>query len=100
MLNVKLEKHDKAAILHLDGRIDANNAPELERVFLDIAQRFDEVVLDFKKVPYISSAGLRALRILHRAMKEKEAEVAIRNVRQDVMGVFRVTGIAMFFNFE
>lgn len=51
MLNVKLEKHDKAAILH-------------------------------------------------RAMKEKEAEVAIRNVRQDVMGVFRVTGIAMFFNFE
>lgn len=60
MLNVKLEKHDKAAILHLDGRIDANNAPELEQVFLDIAQRFDEVVLDFKKVPYISSAGLRA----------------------------------------
>ena len=100
MLNVKLAKRGAEAELRLDGRIDANSAPELEKILLDAAGRFDTVSLDFEKVPYISSAGFRALRMLQRAMKEKKATVTIRNVRPDVMDIFKVTGAVTFFDFE
>ena len=42
---------------------DTNTSPQLQSAILDAFQRSSHIVLDFEKVPYISSAGLRALLI-------------------------------------
>ena len=51
-------------------------------------------------MPYISSAGLRVLRIVHRDMAQKGGTLIIRNVRKDVMDVFNLTGFGILLDFE
>lgn len=100
MLKVDLIKQGTEAELRLDGRIDANTALELDKVLTDVAEQYDKVALNFARVPYTSSAGLRVLKKLQRAMADKNGELLLRNVRPEVMDVFRITGMAMIFNFE
>lgn len=97
-MNVKVIKKDNVGEVLLEGRIDAKVAPELEQYFQKIAEQYDKIVLDFENVPYISSAGLRALRNLYVAMTRKGGSFAVRNVRKDVMDVFNVTGFGMLLN--
>ena len=97
-MNVKVIKKDNVGEVLLEGRIDAKVTPELEQYFQKIAEQFDKVVLDFEDVPYISSAGLRALRNLYVTMSRKGGSFSVRNVRKDVMDVFNVTGFGMLLN--
>lgn len=92
MLTVTLKRNGSAAVLLLSGRIDANTADDLEKTLLEQSERFKSITLDFSKVPYISSAGLRTLRKLNRAIRAKDGTLRIRNVRKDVMDIFQVTG--------
>ena len=50
---------DNCAVLLIDGRVDTNTSPQLQSAILNAFQRASHIVLDFEKVPYISSAGLR-----------------------------------------
>ena len=97
-MNVKVIKKDNVGEVLLEGRIDAKVAPELEKYFQKIAEQYDKIVLDFENVPYISSAGLRALRNLYVTMSRKGGSFSVRNVRKDVMDVFNVTGFGMLLN--
>lgn len=98
-MNVKLIKKENVGEVLLDGRIDAKVAPELGQYFQKIAGEYDKIILDFEKVPYVSSAGLRALRNLYVTMTKKGGSFSVRNVRKDVMDVFNVTGFGMLLNF-
>ena len=51
--------------LSLDGRMDSVSAPQLEEKLSNCIERVDSLVLDFEKLSYISSAGLR---VLHHAL--------------------------------
>ncbi len=99
-MEVNLIRNGNKAQMLLSGRIDANTTQALGKILLDAAEKYDEIALDFEKVPYISSAGLRALKIAHRAMQEKNGRFTLKNVRKDVMDVFRVTGFSRFLDFE
>ena len=100
MVNIKLVNKGNEALLFLSGRLDANNAPEVGDKLLELSKRFDRIVLDLDKVPYVSSAGLRAFLLLYHAMGRKGGAFAIQNVRKDVMDVFNVTGFGMLLDFE
>lgn len=100
MVNVTLKRHGDAAELLLSGRIDANTTIELERILLEQTKRFESITLDFSKVPYISSAGLRTLRTLHKTMRAKGGTLLLRNVRKDVKDIFQVTGFISLLEIE
>lgn len=99
-MKIKVVNKGSCAELYMTGRVDASVAPQLQNSFLEVAERFDRIVLDFEKVPYISSAGLRAIRVLHREMQKKNGSFALRNVRKDVMDVFNITGFGILLDFE
>ena len=48
-------------------------------------------MLDFEKVEYISSAGLRVLLTAHKSMSKKGGMKLI-NVSEDIMEILEVTG--------
>ena len=100
MVKVDLLRNGMEAEARVSGRIDSNSAKDLEDALLSVADRFDTVTLDFEKVPYISSAGLRAIGKLHRKMREKNGRMIIRKVRKDVLDVFQVTGFCAVFEIE
>ena len=99
-LKMKLVKRDNEAKISLIGWLDATNAPDAQKVLEQQAERFDRIELDLKELEYISSAGLRALKVLQMKMSDKGERVVIRNVREDVKSVFKVTGFYRLFKFE
>ncbi len=91
-LKMKLIKHGDSADVLLDGRLDAQSAPEVEQRLLEIAERFQSVDLDLAKMDYISSAGLRAFRNFNIAMRRSGKDYKIKNVQKTIMEVFEMTG--------
>ena len=67
MLNITKTIENDAAVFSLEGRLDTMTAPELEAEMNQSLGNADSLTLDFSKLEYISSAGLRVLLIMHKA---------------------------------
>ena len=99
-MNIKLINRGQEGELVLEGRLDTLTAPEAEEVFNQTAERFDKVILNMRDLEYVSSAVLRTLKRLHMAMKKKNGNLVLTNVRKMVMEVFEMTGFAGLLKFE
>lgn len=77
----------------LDGRLDTMTSPKLESELRDSLGDITELIFDFAKLAYISSAGLRVLLTAQKVMN-KQGEMLIRNVNSEVKEVFDVTGFS------
>lgn len=96
MVHLKLIKKENEALLYIDGRIDSNSAPDLEKKLMALTPRFDRITLDLARVSYVSSAGLRVLKKLRLAMQDKGG-CELRNVSDGVIDVMRATGFDRVF---
>ena len=83
----------------LEGRLDTMTAPELETELNQSLGSADSLTLDFRKLDYISSAGLRVLLSAHKAMSAKGG-MKVTNVNEIVQEVFEVTGFADILSIE
>lgn len=99
-MNIKLISRGQEGELLLEGRLDTLTAPEAEKILMEMTERFDRVILNMQDLEYISSAGLRTLKRLHMAMRKKNGELVLKNVRKMVMEVFEMTGFAGLLKFE
>ena len=87
------------ANIALEGRLDTTTAPELEKELKGVIESADALTLDFSKLDYISSAGLRVLLSAHKAMSKKGG-MKVCNVNEIVNEVFDVTGFADILTIE
>ena len=83
----------------LEGRLDTTTAPELDKELKDSLGGATELTLDFSKLDYISSAGLRVLLQAHKTMAGKGG-MKVTNVNEIVGEVFDVTGFADILTIE
>ena len=75
----------------LEGRLDTTTAPQLEA---ELKQSMDGITLlelDFDKLEYLPSAGLRVILAAQKTMN-KQGKLVIRHVNETIMEVFEVTG--------
>ena len=86
-------------VIAIEGRVDTVTAPALETEIKNSIDSADSLVLDFAKVEYISSAGLRVLLYAHKAMAGKGG-MKIRNANEDVIEIFEVTGFTDILDIE
>lgn len=77
----------------LDGRLDTTTSPALEAELKDALTGITELVFDFEKLEYISSAGLRIL-LANQKIMNKQGSMVIKNVNEVIAEVFEVTGFA------
>ena len=89
---VKTRENDKM-VLSLEGRLDTMTAPALEAEVKGSIDGVKELVLDFEKLEYVSSAGLRVLLASQKIMN-KQGSMCIRHVNEVIMEVFEVTGFS------
>ena len=83
--------NDGAAVKYeVEGRLDTTTAPELEQALS--GEEGNEIVFDFSKLEYISSAGLRVLLSEQKAVNARSGKMVIRNVNDTIMEVFEITG--------
>ena len=86
-------------LITLEGRLDTMTSPELEKELKAAMDSVDSLVLDFGKLDYISSAGLRVLLSAHKQMNSKGG-LTVKNVNEVVQEIFDVTGFADILNIE
>lgn len=98
-MDIRKTINDKEVIAAIDGRIDTTTAPALEQELKDSYDSCETLILDFTDVEYISSAGLRVLLSAHKTMSKKSG-MKLRNVCEDIMEIFEVTGFADILSIE
>ena len=98
-MNIIREQKGTALCIALEGRLDTVTAPELEAALKEGVDDVTELTLDFEKLDYISSAGLRVLLSAHKTMSKKGG-MKIRNANEMVREVFDVTGFADILDIE
>ena len=80
--------------LKIEGRIDTTTAPMLEAELKhSVTSDVQNLIFDFAKVEYISSAGLRVLLAAQKVMK-KQGTMTVQHVNDVIMEVFEITGFS------
>ena len=99
MLNINKTIENGKAFFALEGRLDTNTSPEMEKELNSALNGIGELVLDFAKLEYISSAGLRVLLSAQKTMN-KQGTMKIINVNETIMEIFEVTGFSDILTIE
>ena len=98
-MTINKKANGTALEIALEGRLDTMTAPELEAELNQFLTGAESLTLDFSKLDYISSAGLRVLLSAHKAMSAKGG-MKVTNVNEIVQEVFEVTGFADILDIE
>lgn len=92
-MELAIEKQDGTAIVAAGGRLDAAGAPELEaRCKALIQEGSKRLLLDMAKVEYVSSAGLRSLLVLAKAVKLSGGAMVLCGLVPAVRDVMTISG--------
>lgn len=98
-MEINIKQGEKITI-ELTGRLDTNSSQEFEeRLEKEQIKGFD-VILDFIKLDYISSAGLRSLLALKHKLNDEGKDLEIININPIVKEVFKVTGFINVLNIK
>ena len=98
-MTITKKQNGTALEIALEGRLDTMTAPELEAELSKSLSGAESLTLDFSKLEYISSAGLRVLLAAHKAMMGKGG-MKVVHVNDVVQEVFEVTGFADILTIE
>lgn len=91
---ISLDQHDGVAVVTLDGNLDAVTAPRLDDLLKEqVGQGQKRFVLDFAKVGYISSAGLRVILATLKDARQRDGDVCLAAVQANVRKVFEMSGL-------
>ena len=98
-MNITKSVNDGVVTLSISGRLDTTTAPEFEKVIDEVTAETKELILDMAELEYTSSAGLRVILKAQKEMNVK-GSMKLRNVNDDVMEVFDITGFSDILTIE
>lgn len=86
------EENDGNIVFKLEGWLDTVSSPELGLAIEEIKEA-KSIVLDFDKVEYMASAGLRQVVSCFKKAKELGASFKVINACTETMSIFKLTEI-------
>ena len=92
-MTIEIKRNVEELVLQIVGRLDTTTAPALEKTITENISGIKNLILDFKALEYVSSAGLRVLLGAQKKM-QKRGSMTVKNVREEIMEVFEITGFA------
>ena len=98
-MTIEIKKSADEIVLDVTGRLDTITAPALDKTINENLGEIKSLILDFKCLEYISSAGLRVLLGAQKKLQQN-GMMKIKNVCVEVMEVFEMTGFADILTIE
>ena len=92
-MTIEIKRNSEEIVLEIVGRLDTTTAPALDKTIGENMHDIKNLILDFKGLEYISSAGLRVLLSAQKKMQQI-GSMKVINVCESVMEVFEMTGFA------
>lgn len=98
MLNFTIKSDGNVHTGYLTGRLDTESAGQFEKAIKPLLSKADkEIIIDCAKLEYVSSAGLRQLLALRKAVAAKGGKFALVNVSYYIESVLKMTGMLSLF---
>ncbi len=92
-LQIELEEIEHRVILRLDGRLDVASAPILDRKINTLIEEARyHLLLDFTRVDYLSSAGMRSLLSASKKLSAKKGDLILFALTDEVNEVIKMAG--------
>ena len=96
-MDITETKHDNYSVFKLNGRLDSNTAMGFEqKLFECIESGNQKLILDFKDLDYISSAGLRVILKATKNLKNADGKLVLCAMQDYVKEVFEISGFDSF----
>ncbi len=99
-MNIKTKEEKGTLLIELEGRLDTVTSQELASALPTEKRRNLDIDIDFKKLQYISSAGLRLLILFKKEAQATNNKMVIRNINDVVKEIFSVTGFDKILKIE
>ena len=100
-MKTTIQEQDNKYVVTLEGELDTAAAIETDKVLQPLYKsNGKDVLFDCEKLEYISSSGLRILLSILKGAKANGSKVIMRDVNDDIMNVFKLTGFNTIFEFE
>ncbi|MBP9840930.1 MAG: STAS domain-containing protein [Simkaniaceae bacterium] len=98
-LNILEDLGEGHTILRIEGRLDATSASLLESKLQGLfeANRM-KVLIDFSKIDYLSSAGMRVLLASTKKWKGMGGRLVFFSIGDDVMEIIKMAGFERILN--
>jgi anti-anti-sigma factor len=92
-IEVVEERHDNALVLLPIGRLDSGNAHSFESIVMKYVSGGEQcLVVDFSRLNFISSSGMRVLLIATKALRASNGKIALCAMQNHIEEVFRISG--------
>lgn len=97
-----ITQHNEGHIgtVSIEGRLDTTTAPSLEAELKGLQGTITELNLDFEKLEYVSSAGLRVLLGAQKYFNSIKGSMVLKNVSENIMEVLELTGFVDILTIE
>ncbi len=92
MLDIQSSFDGTRLTIALTGVLDTQRAPELNQTIQEHIGEAEEVNFDFAGLEYLTSAGLRVLLVAQQQMDDRNGRMTFRNVSEEIMELFEMTG--------
>jgi anti-anti-sigma factor len=90
-MHIFIEEAGGRRIVKIEGRLDAVSSPTLESRLTGLLEGNHKVVIiNFSKINYLSSAGLRLLLSATKKFKSKQGELVCCSINEEVMEIIKM----------
>jgi anti-sigma B factor antagonist len=97
-MQISVKTTNEVKVLAFEGKLDTGTSPDAQqRLTRLIEEGGSKFLVNFEKLDYISSAGLRVLLATAKQLKGIDGELRICSLNEVVMEVFDISGFTTIF---
>jgi anti-sigma B factor antagonist len=97
-LIVKEEHLENLVKIHIAGEIDILSSQDLKKQLYDLIDEFEvDIEVDFTNLKYIDSSGLGVFIGALKRIREKNKDIYIINMKDNIKKLFLITGLDKLF---
>lgn len=100
VMEIKKDKENGVTVLRVIGQLTSPTSPLLAAVIDNVLKEENNLILDFEKLDYLASSGIRVLLVTQKKINATKGALVLRHVNDVVMDIFEMTGLNDFLTIE
>ncbi len=95
-MQITVKTTNEVKVLAFEGRLDTQTSPDAQQQLTRLIEEGEtKILVNFEKLEYISSAGLRVLLTAAKQLKAVDGELRVSGLNEIVKEVFDISGFDM-----
>jgi anti-sigma B factor antagonist len=97
-MEIQVQKNNDISVINVSGKLDAYNSTELEKKITEVIDSGEtRLIVNFDRLDYISSSGLRVLLVALKKLKKLNGDVKLACLKPFIKDVFDISGFTQLF---